>query len=242
MRTVTAAGSAARWVAAGAALAATGYAASVASAWYRFGRTAPGAPEDDDPLLDTFLPEYEIVERHHVRVAASPEITLAAAGEVDLQESALVRGIFKTRALVMGAPPDVRARPRGLLAEVRALGWAQLAEIPGREVVVGAVTQPWRADVVFRPVPAPEFAAFREPGYVKIAWTLRADPAGAGESIFRTETRAFSTDAEARARFRRYWSLVSPGIVLIRLMLLGPVKAAAERRARELSRGPKLVG
>jgi hypothetical protein len=35
----------------------------------------------------------------------------------------------------------------------------------------------------------------------------------------------------ARNRFRRYWSFLSPGIIVIRWALLGPVKREAERRA-----------
>jgi hypothetical protein len=105
-----------------------------------------------------------------------------------------------------------------------------LAEVPGREIVMGAVTQPWHANVVFRPLPPDEFAAFNEPGYVKIVWTLRADPRGAHASIFRTETRAVATDAYARAKFRQYWSFLSPGIILIRWASLHPLKSKAERR------------
>jgi hypothetical protein len=88
------------------------------------------------------------------------------------------------------------------------------------------------ANVVFRPLPPNEFVAFDEPDYVKIVWTLHADPIGADASIFRTETRAVATNAAARARFRRYWSFLSPGIILIRWASLRPLKAAAERRAR----------
>jgi hypothetical protein len=62
----------------------------------------------------------------------------------------LVRAIFKTREVVLGSEPDALARPRGLLALTKSIGWGVLAEIPGREVVMGAVTQPWYADVVFR--------------------------------------------------------------------------------------------
>jgi hypothetical protein len=102
---------------------------------------------------------------------------------------------------------------------------------------MGAVTQPWMADVVFRPLPPDEFAAFHEPDYVKIVWTLRADPVGAADSVFRTETRVATTDPTARARFRRYWSFASPGIILIRWMTLGPLKAEAERRARSAPAG-----
>ena len=108
-----------------------------------------------------------------------------------------------------------------------------LAERPGREIVVGAVTQPWEANVTFRSVSAERFAAFNEPDYVKIVWTLRADAIGDRVSIFRTETRAVATDASARAKFRRYWAFLSPGIILIRRMMLGQVKAEAERRSQE---------
>ena len=39
-----------------------------------------------------------------------------------------------------------------------------------------------------------------------------------------------TTDAEARNRFRRYWSFVAPGVELIRLVMLRPLKHDAERR------------
>jgi hypothetical protein len=96
---------------------------------------------------------------------------------------------------------------------------------------MGAVTKPWEANVVFRSLPPNEFATFNEPGYVKIAWTLRADANSPTNSVFRTETRAVPTDAMARRKFRRYWSLLSPGIIAIRWMMLRPLKAEAERRA-----------
>ena len=96
---------------------------------------------------------------------------------------------------------------------------------------MGAVTQPWEANVVFRPLPPAEFVAFDEPDYVKIAWTLRADPVDDNESIFRTETRVMTTDAVARRKFRWYWARFSPGIVVIRRVMLGLLKNEAERRA-----------
>jgi hypothetical protein len=86
--------------------------------------------------------------------------------------------------------------------------------------------------VVFRALPPQQFLAFAQPDYVKIVWTLRADTIGANASIFRTETRAVATDTAARAKFRRYWSFLSPGIILIRWASLRPLRADAERRAR----------
>jgi hypothetical protein len=221
-----------RCLAAGAGLAAAAYGAYVATAWYRYGHTHHAGREDADALLDKFMPTYDVAERHHVRVAAPAEVTLKAATEMDLQRSAIVRGIFKARELAMGSQPARHQEVRGFLPQMRAIGWGLLAEIPGREIVMGAVTQPWMADVLFRPLPPEEFVAFHEPDYVKIAWTLRADSLGVGESIFRTETRVVTTDSTARGKFRRYWSVMSPGIILIRWMSLRPLKADAERRAR----------
>jgi hypothetical protein len=113
----------------------------------------------------------------------------------------------------------------------RALGWRILADVPDREVVVGAVSKPWEPNVTFRALPPDDFAAFSEPGLVKIAWTLRADPVDGDASVFRTETRAIATDASARSQFRRYWAFASPGIALIRRLSLRPLKRHAERRA-----------
>ena len=224
-----------RWLAAGVGLAAGVYAAYVGTTWCRYGHARYVASrEDADPLLDRSMPEFDVVERHHVRVAAPPQIALAAACDIDLLRSTIVRGIFKVRELILGSRPEETVLPRGLLAQVKALGWGVLAEIPGREIVFGAVTQPWMANVVFRALPADEFGAFHEPGYVKIIWTLRADPIGAAESVARTETRAVTTDPTAREKFRWYWSFLSPGIVLIRRVSLRLVRAEAERRVRKL--------
>ena len=221
------------WTAAGAGLMAMGYAMVVGMSWYRYGRVRSASPEERDPLLDQFMPESEVAERHHVRVLAPAAITLSAAAHMDLQQSRIVRAIFKTRELVLGAEPDAQARPNGLLAQTTALGWRVLAEKPGREIVVGAVTQPWLPNVVFRGLAPEEFRAFQEPGYVKIAWTLRVDRLGEAESIFRTETRVTTTDPMARAKFRWYWARFAPGIILIRRLSLGLLKADAEHRARQ---------
>ena len=84
---------------------------------------------------------------------------LDTAKSVRLQQSPLVRAIFRARELVLGAQPAKRSLD-GLLEETLALGWGVLAEVPDKEVVVGAVTQPWQANVVFRAVPPGEFRAF----------------------------------------------------------------------------------
>jgi hypothetical protein len=228
---------AAKWGGTGVGVMAAVYAAYVGTIWRRYGHAAAPSPAEYDELLERFMPVYEIVERHEISVSAPADVTLAVAEGIALQGSGVVRTMIRARELLLGATPDDRRRPRGLLAEVQSLGWGILAEIPGREVVVGAVTKPWEANVTFRALPADDFAAFKEPGYVKIVWTLRAEPISATESVFRTETRAIATDPSARAQFRWYWSFLSPGIILIRLAVLRPLKTEAERQARLRSHG-----
>lgn len=209
-----------------------GYGALAAWAWARYGHIRATSSDDVDELLDAFLPTYDVSERHSIHVNAPAAVVLAAAKEMRLAQSPITRAIFRARELVVGATPDSTVRPEGLLEFTQSLGWRILADRPGRQVVVGAVTQPWLANVVFRGIAPDEFAAFSEPGFVKIVWTLRADEAGAGQSRFLTETRVSTTDAHTRSRFRWYWARFSPGIWLIRALMLGPLKKEAEKRHR----------
>src|SRR4029079_15104693 len=88
---------------AGLGLASVAYAATAGAIWYRYGHAQAPTGDERDPLLDRFMPEYEVAERHHVRVMAPPEITLGAAADTDLQQSPIVRAIFRSRELVLGA-------------------------------------------------------------------------------------------------------------------------------------------
>lgn len=217
-------------------LVAAPYAAYVASTWLRYGRARSSqCPTNarQQMLIDRFMPVSEVAELHQVRVEAPVDCTFAAACDMDLNRSPLVRAVFALRAL----PSTLRGHhavrsPKPLLEETQALGWRVLGQVPEREIVLGAVTQPWRGEVVFRGIEPDAFLTFNEPDYVKIVWTIEAEPIGRTVSRFRTQTRVVTTDAAARRRFRRYWAFLSPGILLIRRESLRLVKAEAERRFR----------
>lgn len=227
-----------RGVVVGAGLAAAGYAGVVAWNRFRYGRVCRNEAAG---LLDRFIPSPEILEHHHIDIAAPADVVMEAARRLTLLDSPVVRAIFKMRELallgagalakVAGGEPDTREHPGGLLEQARSIGWVVLAERLDREIVLGAATAPWVANPVFRSIPAGEFEAFREPGFVKIIWSLRADPVDSGHTVFHTETRASTTDLEARRRFRRYWSYVAPGVELIRVAMLKAIRKDAERRA-----------
>jgi len=185
-------------------------------------------------LIDRFMPVADVRKVHEIRIAATPERVLEVAESFDLESLSLIRVLFRVRAWLLGARRAAPRSRRGLLEEMTAIGWGTLAVEPGRQRAVGAVTRPWEAEVRFVPVPPERFLAFAEPGQVKIVWTLEAepDPLRPGGSLFRTETRVQATEEESRRRFRRYWRMFSPGILLIRRVLLPAVRRECEKTAR----------
>ncbi len=204
----------------------------------RTGRKAP------DALLDRYMPVADVDERHETQIEAPADVTWDVARHLDFGQSRLVRAIFRGRELMMrSTSPEPEATPDeegasaapgdagDFLSRALALGWRMLAEEPGREILLGAVTKPWEADPEFLGLAPDAFIAFDEPGYVKIAWMLRVDEIGEAVSLFSTETRAIATNRESRRRFRRYWRLVLPGVLVIRHEMLRLVKHEAERRS-----------
>ena len=98
-------------LAGGTAIAAATYATHAAITWYRYGRTKHQMTgEESDALLDLYIQDYEIAERHDIRVAAPAEITFAAACEMNLSQSAIIRALFKTRELALSCAGSIARR------------------------------------------------------------------------------------------------------------------------------------
>jgi hypothetical protein len=232
MRERTVLKSALRGLGTAAILAGAAYGGLVIYNRLKYGTAKASPAMGKDSLLDRFIPEPEVVEHHQIAIDAPADLVMSTAKNLRVLDSPLIRAVFKMRELALGGTPDEREHPQALLAQMESIGWVVLSEKAGREIVLGCVTQPWMATPLFRSIPAPDYAAFAEPGYVKIAWTLRADPIDDHRSVFHTETRVSTTDAGARERFRNYWSFVAPGVELIRIAMLRPLKRAAESRAR----------
>ena len=158
---------AARGLAATAAVGAAGYAALVVLNRVRYGHINTSASTQADFVLDRFMLLPEVEERHQIAINAPADVVLDVAKDLELLESPIVRALIRARELALGGEPDARPHPTRLLEQMLSIGWVVLAERAGREVVVGAVTQPWEAAPVFRSVPAEAFRDFAEPGYVR---------------------------------------------------------------------------
>jgi hypothetical protein len=180
-----------------------------------------------------FIPRPYVHDRREIIIDAPADLVFFEATRIDLRALPLVRTIFRIRGWLMGDTLEPPLKPLGILAETMVLGWGLLAHTPCRSLVMGAAAQPWTRNVTFRTIPRGEFAAFAEPDYVKIVWTLEASPIGPARTRFCTETRVEATDEAARRKFFWYWMAFGAGIRVIRWSMLRALRRKALRHHRE---------
>jgi hypothetical protein len=182
-------------------------------------------------LIAQYLPTYDVRDYHEAEVRAPADTAYAVLRALDLNRSWIVQALFALRSL----PSRLLRRPSPpppsgtFLEQALALGWVILEEAPGRELVAGAVTQPWQSVVTFQGLPPAEFRRFSTPGFTKIVWAFAARPVTPDVSVLSIETRVLATDPASRRKFRRYWLVVSPGVRLIRLVALSQARRELER-------------
>jgi hypothetical protein len=164
---------AAKTVAASAAIAAAGYAALVVFNRAQYGKVKGFAERGKDSLLDRFIPDPEVAEHHQIDINAPADVVMATAREFrPSSRRSFARS--SRRELALGGTWTSRSSDRAPRSDAVDRLVCSPSSQAGRWC--SAVTQPWQAAPVFPSVPAAEFRDFAEPGYVKIAWTLRADP------------------------------------------------------------------
>jgi hypothetical protein len=149
-----------------------------------------GWAADSQLLMDQFLPRYDLAVVHADVFRAPPTECYLAASELDLFQAPLVRALLGIRGLPRRVVGTLRAREKTTtlgasphtfrLKDMVDLGWILLGETPGVEMVLGQVSQPWKgvADSTHAPTTPEQYTSFDEPGFAKIATSLRIDPYG----------------------------------------------------------------
>lgn len=216
-------------LAAGIALAATGFLLPI-----REERVA-----DARTRLDALVPAWQFAERHAIRIQAPPDRVYRAVKEVSADEIRL----FRTLTWIRHPRWPWRQRPASLLAPppgqpilgvALRSGFVQLADEPGRELVVGAVVCCSPADAKrllprLRAEGPGAFTSLHEPGIATAGMNFALHEDGDGWTRLTTETRVHATDARASRLFATYWRIIYPGSALIRRSWLRAIKARAER-------------
>ena len=197
-------------------------------------RQEPFVTSADEPLLlDSYLREYDVAEVHACIVSGDVKATWEAIRNADFASIPVVRSLLVLRSL----PGRLRAIKSGeaapvpppfSLGDMPRVGFQLLGERPA-EIAFGFVGKPWTVGAE-QPlaIGRDDFASFSDPGYAKVAFSIRAKPYGTHRTLITTETRTATTDAATRRRFAAYWKLIGPFSALIRRLILRQVTSQIE--------------
>jgi hypothetical protein len=170
------------------------------------------------PLIDEWLPGFDVGERHDVALPVAPERALELALTTRVPSDRIVRARVTARGMA--------ARDETIERFFTAHRFVVLAQTP-TEWVVGAVGAVWRPRGGL--VPLADAAAWRAaavPGTIKAAADFRAERIPGGSRLS-TETRVQAVDERARRAFRLYWLAIGPFSALIRRRWLRAIQRAA---------------
>jgi hypothetical protein len=175
--------------------------------------------------LDRVMPAPKLREIDSVNLALPVAEAWEIVRHVDLASSQVARALFSIRSL----PARLRHRPQeprraridDLVSTEARPGFGVLVDEPLHAVVVGAIGKVWQAEIPFVHVPdASAFAAFREAGYVRVAWALEVTPLSDDSTRVDLEVRVDATDDDSWRRFRRYFRVIGPASRFMRHRLL----------------------
>jgi hypothetical protein len=143
----------------------------------------------------------------------------------DLGRSPITRALFAMRAIpgrLAGRFDESRTlRIDDLTSSVARPGFQVLHDEPGKEVVVGAIGKVWQPDIPFVHVDmAEDFAAFYDPGFIKVAWAIQLAPRGETNTRVTLEVRVDATDEASWKKFRAYFALIGRASRFIRRSFL----------------------
>lgn len=179
-----------------------------------------------DTLIDTVLPEYDVVERHAVTLAAPPDLVWQTLHAVTFDDVPVFAAFMRIRLAAVGrfavdAPPPARPILAAMIAP--GSGFTVVASQPGHEIVLAMVGRPWDNRTPVGSAPDLDaFGRYVTAASVRIAFNFRV-AAVAGGTRLTTETRVAGTDPEGTRIFGRYWRVVYPGSAVLRQAWLDAV-------------------
>lgn len=163
-----------------------------------------------DALLQKYMAVYKMRQIDRIRVKAPPSEAWAVVRALDTRSIFLSRLLFALRDIPQKL---LKKEPKPTGSSIDDFtgpgkGFQILAEHPGREIVVGSVGKFWKPTIEWAAIDSRTFTDFSEPGFGKLAWSLRVDPDSQGGSWITWELRVGSTDEETWRSFRKYWFVI----------------------------------
>lgn len=169
-------------------------------------------------LIDEFLPEYDFVETHDIKIRAPAEAVYNAVVEIDFCESAIIRWLLFLRGM---SSEHIRLR------DLRKSNFEILGKRKNEELLIGLAGKFWTPTGKLQEVNSDNFREFKKKGFAKAVWNFSIDENG-NETRLTTETRVRCLDDESRRSFGFYWMFIQPFSTLIRREMLKIVRKKAE--------------
>ncbi len=172
--------------------------------------------------LDAWLPDPEIVTRHHREAAVDPDVLWDAARAVRLDQTRTIGHLVRWR--IPGVPPDQSFM--GLLATDP----FTVLEEGEHHSISGLCGRIWTLQ---RDYPAlPEAQAFRDwsrAGTVRVLFGHWVEPRPDGSSVLVSEARVAPVDRTAALRLRALWTVVGPFERLVGAEAIAAATASSAR-------------
>ena len=169
-------------------------------------------------MLDAWLPDPTVTTRHRRAAKAPPDALWAAASSIRLEETRRLGRLVGWRIPgVDGAMTYhelFRSYPFAVLDESE------------HGLVSGLCGKIWTLARDYPSLDADGFAAWDEPGTVKVAFAHWVQPGGDGRWELHSEARVQPLDAHAGLRLKALWAVVGP---FERLVGAEPLTLAARR-------------
>lgn len=175
-------------------------------------------------LIDDFLPDFDVRERHRIKVNAPVDKVYAAVRRLDISRAKLSMLLFRLRGIPAGISPPSSFG----LEDFLKMRFILLGERPDEELLLGLVGRFWTPSGELLRLDPGGFRDFDEPGYAKAAWNFTLTKQRDSTVLLETETRVYCLDEISRRRFRLYWLLVGAFSGLIRREVLQAIKRNAE--------------
>src|SRR3712207_1043118 len=134
-------------------------------------------------LIDEFLPDYDVRERHHVEVRAPAERVYTAVRRPAMSLARMSMLFVR----VCGIPPGLSAPSCFSLDDFLKMRFILLGERRDEELLLGVVGRFWTPSGGLRRLDAEGFRRFNERGYAKAAWNFSLSELSDTSVSLRTE-------------------------------------------------------
>ena len=176
-------------------------------------------------LLDDYLPEYDIVERHRAVIDLPRDELWEAFQQTDFSRSFWIRFLFRLRGLAVkqGIPIPMT------FTSMERWRFKLLDAAEPEYMVIGLVGKFWTPTGHLQRIDRKSFLENSWEGFAKTAFSFEFEPLEDGSTVVATETRIQMTDEKSRRAFLRYWRVIGPFSKWIRRLMLEQIELQATR-------------